>query len=248
MLAAILDFLLPPVCLGCEGAILSGDSTRLVCRLCRSRLRPLPHPACPRCGAPALRTGRVAELVCGNCESWPPTLRSARSAFLLHPPADRLVHQLKYQGWHALARVMGEWMAQLALPTDVVLEARLVVPVPASAARMRERGYNQAHLIAEAFASRSGREVAPALVRGRARRSQTTLQPASRRANVAGAFRVNSASEQALRGQHLILIDDVLTTGATAVECTLALIAAGARAVSVVTFARALDARRLTGI
>jgi ComF family protein len=120
------------------------------------------------------------------------------------------------------------------------------VPVPTSAQRIRERGYNQAGLLAAAFARRTGRECLPALARTAASASQTGLQPVKRRANVAGAFRLDPVLARRLGNAHVILIDDVLTTGATAVECTRILEAGGVRCVTLITFARALDARRLT--
>lgn len=242
----VLDLFFAPVCLACDGAIAPGDPARLVCGRCRSRLRSLPAPACPRCGAPRLRTGREPGPTCRECRAWPAALRSARSACLLHPPADRIVHQLKYRGWSALGAFMGQRMAALALPPDVEREARIVVPVPTTRQRARARGYNQAALIAHGFAQHTGRCVLPLLLRDTAGGSQTTLQPAARRANVAGAFHAAHDAESRVRDAHVILVDDVLTTGATAVECSRVLVEAGARCVSLVTFARALDARRLT--
>ncbi len=241
---SILDLVFAPTCLGCDGPIAPGDEARLVCRLCRARLRPVPAPICDRCGAPRLRLGREAGPRCIECAGWPASLRAARSAVLLHPPGDRLVHQLKYRGWHALAEPMAERMAQIALPRDVEREARIVVPVPTTASRIRERGYNQAERLARAFARLTGRRVVEALERGSAKSTQTVLQPAARQANVAGAFRPADAATEIV-GAHCLLVDDVLTTGATATECTRTLVAAGARCVSLVTFARALDARRL---
>lgn len=161
------------------------------------------------------------------------------------PPGDRLVHQLKYRGWHALAGPMAERMAAVALPPDVEREARVVVPVPTTASRMRERGYNQAERLAREYARRTGRRVVEALERASASSTQTALQPAARKANVAGAFRPAGPAVAAIAGAHCLLVDDVLTTGATATECARTLVAAGARCVSVLTFARALDARRL---
>lgn len=244
--AALLDIVFAPVCLGCDGPIAPGDPARLVCRRCRSRLRPVPPPLCDRCGAPLLRTARAPGPRCGECIEWPAFVRSARSACILHPPGDRLVHQLKYRGWHALARPLAERMAALSLPPDVEEETRVVVPVPTTPARLRERGYNQAERIAAEYARITGRRLVGALERASAASTQTALQPAARRANVAGAFRPAGEARAAIAGAHCLLVDDVLTTGATAVECARTLVAAGARCVSVVTFARALDARRLT--
>src|SRR5512137_847188 len=162
--AALLDLVLAPVCLGCDGRIAAGDSARLVCRRCRARLHPLPPPCCARCGAPLLATGRPAEASCDNCRTWPLALVSARSAALLAPPADRLVHQLKYRGWHALAPVLAAWMADCA-PPIAGHEPALCTPVPTTRARKRARGYNQAGLLAAALARHTGRECADTLAR-----------------------------------------------------------------------------------
>jgi ComF family protein len=157
-----------------------------------------------------------------------------------------LVHQLKYRGWKALATPMAERMAALALPQDSAEEARLCVPVPTTPTRRRQRGYNQAEVLARAFARMTGRRLAPLLERSPGGGSQTALQPIARRANVAGAFRVSAGAATSVRNAHLLLVDDVLTTGATATECATTLAAAGARCITLITFARALDARRLT--
>lgn len=243
LLPALLDIVLAPVCLGCEGAIRAGDRARLVCRACRSRLQALPSPACPRCGAPLRATGRPEGTHCPECAAWPLELIGARSACTLAPPADRLVHQLKYRGWRGLAPVLAERMAQLVLPAQDRHAAAICVPVPTSTRRRRERGYNQAELLAEAFASLTGRRCIAALCRAGRQRTQTTLQPLARRANVAGAFAAAPGWLHELAGAHVILVDDVLTTGATAAECARALAATGACCISLVTFARALDAR-----
>jgi ComF family protein len=245
-LNALLDLLLAPMCLACECALDTGDRARLVCRRCRARLRALPHPCCPRCGASLMRTGATPAAVCGECARWPAVLRTARSTCLMLPPADRIVHQLKYGGWPALARPMAERMLQIPLPAEVNEEVQLVVPVPTSAARRRARGYNQAELLAREYARLRGLRLLCALHRQRTAETQTALQPLERAANVAGAFRL-ADHVAGIEGEHILLIDDVLTTGATAAECAKALAAAGARCVSILTFARALDARRLTG-
>lgn len=208
-------------------------------------MSPLPPPLCSRCGFPRLRTGRIPGPTCQECQEWPTSLRAARSACVLRPPADALVHELKYRGWHRLAPSMAGRMAGVALPGDVAAEARIVVPVPTTAVRLRERGYNQAALLAHAFADRSGRIVLEALRRGAGASSQTGLQPAARLANVAGAFAPTEAAGAEFAGEHLLLVDDVLTTGATVIACCEALVAAGARCVSVITFARAIGRLRL---
>jgi ComF family protein len=180
-------------------------------------------------------TGRALDgFTCPECTTWPDALRFARAACLLEPPADRLVHQLKYRGWRALAGPLAETMARITWPVEAH-EPAIVTPVPTTPRRERERGYNQAGLLATAFASATARDCLRLLRRGAASRTQTALQPAARAANVAGAF----AADMDCAGQHVILIDDVLTTGATAIECARTLTAAGACCVRLITFARA---------
>ena len=155
------------------------------------------------------------------------------------------IHQLKYRGWPAVAAVMADRMAGIPLPADVRGETRLVIPVPTTGARIRERGYNQAAVLAEAVAQRSRRTCLEALIRGGASSSQTTLQPAARLANVAGAFALGPGMARTIADEHVLLVDDVLTTGATVIACTDTLVDAGARCVSVLTFARATGRIRL---
>ena len=241
---ALLDLVFAPLCLGC-GGIAAGEA-RLVCGLCRARLQPPPAPVCARCGAPRLETGRQDGAHCFECAAWPGYLRCARSAFLMEEPAKQLIHRLKYEGWTALARPMGDWMAAVRLPDDVSRETRFVVPVPTTASRLRERGYNQAELLAERVAAARGLPLRRVLVRAEGAGTQTTLQPAARRANVARAFGVPAKVRTEIAQAQLLLVDDVLTTGATVLECAGALADAGARAISVITFARAAGKRRLT--
>lgn len=138
-------------------------------------------------------------------------------------------------------------MAAVEMPQEVEDEVRLVVPTPVSPVRLRQRGYNQAALLAAVVAAQRGWTAAPdLLVRTRASDTQTALHPSERRANVAGAFAARRGAEATLRLEHVLLVDDVWTTGATALACGDALLAAGARAYSVLTFARALPELRLT--
>ena len=239
---ALLDLVFAPVWLGCDGLIATGDRARLVCRRCRALLRAPPAPRCSRCGAPRRMTGLIADsFTCPECAEWPDALRLARSACLLEPPADRLVHQLKYRGWRALGIPLGEHMAAVRWPLDAH-EPATVVAVPTTRARIAERGYNQAGMLAAAYASATSRQLLEPLQRAAAMRTQTTLQPAARAANVAGAFTLAAD----VRGRHVILVDDVLTTGATAAQCATALHGAGACCVRLITFARAFDLRRPT--
>jgi ComF family protein len=243
LLSALTDLVLAPTCLGCREAMSPGDPTRPVCRRCRSRFEAPAPPLCPRCGAPLLATGRRIDDRCTDCRIWPRCLHAARSACHYRDPAARLVRALKYQGWSVAATALAESMARVSLPPDVELEARICVPVPTTAARRRQRGYDQAVLLADAYAARTGRVVRSVLRREGNARTQTALQPAARGANVAGGFQPDARLVAEIAGAHVLLVDDVLTTGATAAECARTLVAAGVRRCSLITFARALEAR-----
>jgi ComF family protein len=246
VLKGLADLVLPPICLACDKLIASGDAVRFICRRCRTRLRPPPPPICQRCGAPRLLTGRVTETdSCGECAQWPAEVCFARSAFLMHPPADRIVHQLKYRGWRVLADAMAQPMADTLGRHEAARNIRIITAVPTTDSRLRERGYNQADLIARAVAAQSGRDCELLLRRTNSKSTQTTLQPAARGANVAGAFQLRENAAELIANSHVLLIDDVMTTGATALECARVLVAAGADTVSVLTYARAMDTRRL---
>jgi len=184
-------------------------------------------------------TGRRAGDTCRECRGWPEALRSARYAYVLATPADDLVHALKYEGWRELADEMGRAMARVRLPAEA-RSASLVVPVPTTTTRLRQRGYNQAELLARSMARALDLPVAAALERTRGGPTQVSLHPSQRRANVKGAFALRRGVAPRVRGAHVLLVDDVLTTGSTAGAAATELARAGASGVTLVTFARAL--------
>jgi ComF family protein len=238
--AGALDLVFAPVCVACREPVATTEPEHIVCRVCWTRCRPLPAPRCDRCWGP-VPAREDPRPKCRTCGEWPAAVRSIRSAFVMGAEPRALVHALKYGGWRAAAEPMSARMAAMTWPRDVDDEARLVVAVPTSGARLRERGYNQAGLLADGFARRTGRASAPGLlVRTRASATQTALHPGERKANVARAFTAPAAGAGELRGEHVILVDDVWTTGATALACSHALLEAGARVVSVATFARVI--------
>ncbi|MGW8283088.1 MAG: ComF family protein [Gemmatimonadota bacterium] len=235
----VFDLLLPPVCASCGETI--GPDGPPVCGPCESRLPEIPRPWCPRCGYTRL-PGLSSPDRCGECGSWPGQLRRSASAFLHESPAADLIHGLKYRGWTSLAARMGQLMVPAARRlTD---GPALLVPVPLSPARLRERGYNQAGLLASALASELGWPCRPVLQRGRQGRRQVRSGRASRERNVQGAFRVarsflaEARDDPGLTELPAVLVDDVITTGATVGECAAELEDSGLQCAGAVSFAR----------
>jgi ComF family protein len=182
--------------------------------------------ACRRCGHPHAGAPRA----CHRCAQWPSTLSAGRAVFTFGGPVREAVHRLKYQHEHARA----EWCAGHLVETLDALgwQPDVLVPVPLHVARQRERGYNQSQKLAEQMARRTGIPLHVKLVRQRPTRPQVTLTAEERAANVAGAF----VARERLDGQSVLLIDDVLTTGATLNDCARACRAAGAAVVGALTF------------
>lgn len=167
-------------------------------------------------------------------------MRAVRSyAWMPDPAASAIVAALKYEGWPGVAAAIGARLARLRFPVDVVRERAALVPVPLAPDRERHRGFNQSRVLADAVARAWGLPVSEALRRVRGTTSQTRLTPTERLANVHGAFAPVSARVEALIGHHVLLVDDVFTTGATLNACAASLFAAGARTISYLTFGRA---------
>ena len=243
--AALLDLLLPRHCIVCEQPVERG-SVSPACGACWARLPTLRWPQCERCGQPLVVRDVPAPAApgprrCRWCDQLPAYVRAVRSVcWAPDEPAGSLVHAFKYDGWTALADDMARRMAAVAWPHDVVPERAALVPVPLAAERARERGYNQSALLADALARRWDVSVwHDVLARQRATETQTRLTPGERLRNVAGAFGLRAGARERLRGTHVVLVDDVVTTGATLNACAASLLAGGARIVSYVTFGRA---------
>jgi len=236
-IAGVADLLLPRVCVVCERP-LAAHERGVICGRCWTRLDAIPFPQCFRCGHPHIRHS------CKWCELLPPYVRAVRSVcWAPSGSGGAIVHALKYEGWRAAAEGMADRMARLAWPRDVLEERTALVPVPLSASRLRERGFNQSELIARALASRWNIPVWTDVVsRQRNTDTQTRLTPSGRLRNVAGAFDVSSSVSARLRGAHLMLVDDVVTTAATLNACAEMLVERGARILSYVTFGRARSA------
>lgn len=200
-----------------------------LCAECISRFPRVELPICPRCGDAA-----VADELCPRCRNSPLQIESIRSVVYFEGVLRDAIHDLKYRGRTVLAEPLGDLMAIYWLhhgrPVDVV------VPVPLHPTRLRERGYNQASLLARYMGRRIGLAVNDCvLMRHRATLPQVELDSSQRRENVYAAF---SCSGDALAGTRVLLVDDVCTTGATLESCAVALREGGVRSVYALTLAR----------
>jgi ComF family protein len=232
--AALIDLVFPRACPVCERFLERSDEG-LICGACWARVPLLPEPCCERCGHPTYGER------CRWCPLLPPYVRAARSAaWAAGFTGLGVVHALKYGGWYRTATDIARRMARVTWPVDVIDERRALVPVPLSSKRLRERGYNQSLELANALSQYWKLPVWRDVVeRSRHTETQTRLTPGERLRNVSGAFRAPSSARNLLRGAHLVVVDDVVTTAATLNACAAALCEGGARVVSFVTFGRA---------
>ena len=231
---AVIDAVLPPRCLVCGVTVGEPDA---LCGPCWSALNFFAPPWCAVCGLPfAHPIGEGA--VCADCARGRASWDRARAAMRYDKHSRQLVLGLKYDRTH-LAGALGHWMRRAGV--DVLDGADLMLPVPLHWTRLFVRRYNQAGLLAHAIHRAGGPPVAPDwLVRRRRTPSQGRLGPAARARNVRGAFALRPG--RCVAGKRLVLVDDVLTTGATAEECARVLRREGAAWVGVLTLARALRA------
>jgi len=236
--AAALDLLYPSLCPVCEVALGPGRRDPL-CRGCWMAIERIAPPGCETCGVPFPSFARAIPAVppvCHACAVAPPPFDYARAAGAYAGALRDALHAFKFRGKRALAKPLGDLVIEQC---GGVLGPHVdaLVAVPLTRARERERGFNQAALLASHLAAASGLPVKPRwLSRRHGIRSQTELTADERRANVAQAF----AASPHVAGAHVLVIDDILTTGATAGECARTLRAAGARVVGVLAVARVL--------
>jgi len=237
---AALDLLLPPVCLTCDRPV---DAAGQFCADCFARTGFITEPCCRACGVPfAHAAAGGAERLCVICRAVPPAWRRARGALRYDAQAARLVLALKYADRPDLAAPLAVLMARAG--AVLLREADLIVPVPLHRRRLFARRYNQSALLAQALGRRSGVAVVPDLLcRVRGTRPLGNLGRAARAEALRGAIAVRPGRAALAAGRHVLLIDDVLTSGATAATCTEVLLAAGAASVDVLVAARVADPR-----
>ena len=229
-----LDAIYPPTCLACRAAT---AQTGALCPECWRRMRFIERPFCDRLGTP-FEQDLGPGLLSPQAIAVPPVFARARAvAHFEDGPARQLVHRLKYSDRGELAKPMGRWMARAG--ADILAGADALAPVPLHALRLWTRRFNQAAALAQAVAAEAGAPCDPFLLtRVKATQSQVGLSRAQRAENVQGAFQAPPEARVRLKGRRIVLVDDVLTSGATANAAARALLRGGAAQVDLLVFAR----------
>lgn len=235
---ALLDVLLPPSCLGCRAPV---DRQGLLCSTCWGKVAFIVPPFCAVCGLP-FPHDEGTDALCGACLSERPAYDRARAAAVYDEGCRSLLLGFKHGDRTEAAAAFGSWLYQAG--SELCREADIVVPVPLHRGRLWQRRFNQSALLAQALGRQAGLAVVPDfLVRRRATKSQRGLSADERRRNVRGAFAVRERYRLRAEGARVLLIDDVLTTGATVEEAAKALGRAGVAGVDVLSLARVVRTR-----
>jgi competence protein ComFC len=232
-LGGLVSLFYPPFCAACSGVVEPGEYLCGVCADDAPRLRP---PFCAKCSQPF--AGAITDsFTCANCQNRVLHFDAAVSAYRSRGVVRQVMHDFKYGHQVHLRHVLAGWLA--AALEDPRLAGRrfdLIVPVPLHPARKRERGFNQAELLARALSRTTGIRLHSALQRTRYTTTQTQFDRAERMENLKGAFRLRRGSN--VQDLRVLLVDDVLTTGSTLSECAAVLNRAGALSVHAATAAR----------
>ena len=234
MLRSIVSLFYPPFCFQCQAAV---EPNEFLCHGCDASALRIRAPFCQTCSEP-FDGAITSSFACANCSNRTLHFETAVSAYRSRGVVRRAVHELKYSGHLHLRHLLAGWLE--AAFDDDRLEGRkfdLLVPVPLHSARRRERGFNQAELVARIVAARRSLPCQPVLKRVRYTTTQTAFDRTERMKNLHDAFRLREKAD--VQDLHVLLIDDVLTTGATLSECARVLKAAGAASVCAATAARA---------
>ncbi|SMC25169.1 comF family protein [Desulfacinum hydrothermale DSM 13146] len=236
LLRRLSDWILPPVCAACGAAGLDLPVSGWCCG-CLDRVRLVGSPLCPLCGRPYPATEAMPDHRCGECLEGRFRFDRARSAAVYEEAVQKGILELKFHGSLHWAEALAALILRNPHTRDMLSAADFLVPVPLHPHRIRQRGFNQASVLAHRLARRTGHRVEKVLERRRKTMPQTRLSRRERLENVRGAFQV--LNPHRVKGRKIVVIDDVFTTGTTLSECARALKTARAACVGVVTVARA---------
>lgn len=228
----VLNLIYPPQCLVCKMPLEDTGETHL-CKRCVGEIRSNPKPWCDRCG----RSVGSAALLCPECRRRRPSFERAYSACLYEGPLRKCIHQFKYRGRSHLSSILSKLMTDFIKENPEVLEgADAVAYVPLSGRRLKEREYNQSRLLAAEISREFAMPLIDALIKTRSTLPQSELKRKARLDNIKGTF--GARPGLGIQGLGILLIDDVLTTGATLDECSRVLLNGGAKRVIAFTLAR----------
>lgn len=229
------DLILPPMCLCCHDPV---DSHNTLCPRCWRSVRFIRPPVCDRLGVP-LPFDTGDQSISSQALAYPPAYDRARAVAAFDGAMRELIHSFKYGDRHEGLPLFTRWLVSTG--RELLAGADMLVPVPLHPFRLWRRRFNQSAVLARWLSRETGVPVCLALKRVRYTAQQVGLSLEERRENVAGAFRVPGGVSAALVGSHVVLIDDVITTGATVESCARALKEAGAARVDVLALARVTD-------
>jgi ComF family protein len=235
LLTDVSDIIFPPQCLACA-EIINQPANQVFCSTCLEKIDFITANFCPICGLPFL-VSPAGTHVCGNCLGNKPYFTRARAVAGFETVIMDAIHKFKYGRNVSTGHCLGLFMADFAFPDFNFSEYSLLIPVPLHVKKLRDRGFNQSLLLAKEMGKKYNLPVNFSLLkRNKFTLTQTGLNKAEREQNIKGAFAVTNREK--VRGENIILIDDVYTTGATINECAKMLLKAGAQKVSVLTLSR----------
>lgn len=226
-----MDFLLPPLCIGCDQTVTENQT---LCASCWQEIDFIVPPCCLQCGLP-FDFEVDGEALCGQCHAEPPSYERARSAFIYNDASKGIILRLKHADQIHPAPALAKWMARAG--KELLEDVDMIMPVPLHRWRLLKRRYNQSALLAGVIGKHTGINVVmDGLVRTKPTPSQGRMNRKQRYKNVKNAFSVRPGVQ--VKGQKILLIDDVMTSGATVDACAHRLKVEGASMVNVLTLAR----------
>ncbi len=230
----LLNFVLPPVCPFCRTLV---SENKTACGPCWSQIQFISAPYCPQCAKPFEFGSAVNDLKCAKCLSNPPAFKATRAVFRYDDFSRKLILSFKHHNAIHMGPLLAQWMYTHS--EDILRNVDFLIPIPLHWTRLLKRGYNQAAILSKEISKLSNVPTKlKVLERVRRTPTQGSLTPKQRQDNVRGAFHVPASAIPIIQGKTLVLIDDVITTGATLDACAKTLIKAGVKEVRVISAAR----------